>query len=254
MEQYMSIQSMPPAERPLERGLSLGVQALSNIELLALIIRTGTREQSALTLAEEIITLCPGGLYDLGTLQNEDLKKIRGMGDAKAMAVRAAAELGKRIAASRQPERAAAGSPQETADLFMERLRFEKKEHFICVCVNQKCEMLGWEEVSVGELSSAPVHPREAFLKAVRMSAAGVIFLHNHPTGDPEPSHADFQVTERLVQCGRLLGIRVLDHIILGDGVFQSMTDLGVIPQDFYEGERTGEDGEADSINKRGLQ
>lgn len=237
----MGIQSMPPSERPLERGMSLGVHALSNIELLALIIRTGTRDRSALNLSEEIIAQCPNGLYDLASMQNEDLKKIRGMGNAKAMAVRAAAELGKRIAASHQPERSAAGSPQETAALFMERLRFERKEHFLCVCVNSKCEVLGWEEVSVGELASAPVHPREAFLKAVRCSAAGVIFLHNHPTGDPSPSHADFQVTERLVQCGRLLGIHVLDHIIVGDGTFQSMNELGVIP-DTYDGtDRTAE-------------
>lgn len=237
----MGIQSMPPGERPLERGMSLGVQSLSNIELLALIIRTGTQDRSALNLSEEIIALCPGGLYDLPSLQTEDLKKIRGMGNAKAMAVRAAAELGKRIAASRQPERLAAGNPEDAAKLFMERLRFERKEHFICVCVNNKCEMLGWEEVSVGELTSAPVHPREAFLKAVRCSAAGVIFLHNHPTGDPSPSHADYQVTERLVQCGRLLGIHVLDHIIVGDGVYQSMNELGVIP-DIYDGtDRTGE-------------
>ena len=214
----MGIQSMPPSERPLERGMSLGVHALSNIELLALIIRTGTRDRSALNLSEEIIAQCPNGLYDLASMQTEDLKKI-----------------------SHQPERSAAGSPQETAALFMERLRFEKKEHFLCVCVNSKCEVLGWEEVSVGELASAPVHPREAFLKAVRCSAAGVIFLHNHPTGDPSPSHADFQVTERLVQCGRLLGIHVLDHIIVGDGTFQSMNELGVIP-DTYDGtDRTAE-------------
>ncbi len=235
----MGIQSMPPAERPLERGISLGVQALSNIELLALIVRTGTRQGSALSLAEEIIGLCPEGLCDLGALQPEELKKISGMGDAKSMAVLSAVELGKRISASRRADRSVAGSPEEVAGLFMERLRGEKKEHFLCVCLNQKCEVLGWEEVSVGELASAPVHPREAFLKAVRMSAAGVIFLHNHPTGDPEPSKADFQVTDRLVQCGRLLGIRVLDHIIIGDGVYRSLGDLGVIPQDFYEGEHT---------------
>lgn len=96
----MGIQSMPPSERPLERGMSLGVHALSNIELLALIIRTGTRDRSALNLSEEIIAQCPNGLYDLASMQTEDLKKIRGMGNAKAMAVRAAAELGKRIAAS----------------------------------------------------------------------------------------------------------------------------------------------------------
>lgn len=225
----MGIQSMPPDERPLERGLNLGVSALSNIELLALIIRTGTRERSALMLAEEMIARCPGGLYDLASVLPEDLKKIQGMGDAKAMAVLAAAELGKRISMSRQPQRAFAGNPQKVAALFMEQLRFEKKEHFLCVCLNHKSEVIGWEEVSVGELTSAPVHPRESFCKAVRCSAAGVIFIHNHPTGDPTPSEADIQATRRLVKCGEILGIQVLDHIIIGDGVYESLGAMGVI-------------------------
>ena len=120
-------------------------------------------------------------------------------------------------------------SSDDVAGMFMERLRYEKREHFLTVLLNTRGEVIASDDVSIGELSSTVVHPREVFVRAVRKSAAAVIFVHNHPSGDPEPSREDLETTDRLVGAGKLLGIRVLDHIILGDGTFRSLRSLGHI-------------------------
>ena len=155
--------------------------------------------------------------------------EVDGIGTMKACTILAAIELGKRIAASPVTEKVSIESSDDVARMFMEELRYMKKEHFRCVLVNAKGEIITVDEVSVGELSSTVVHPREVFSQAIRKSAAAVIFVHNHPSGDPSPSQEDIQTTKRLTDSGELLGIRVLDHIIIGDGKFSSMREMDLI-------------------------
>lgn len=225
----MRIQSLPVQERPLEKAERYGIGTLSNTELLALILRTGVSGRSALSLAEDVLAVCEDGLFDLGCMDFEELESIRGVGSGKAGAVLAAIELGKRLSASRQPDRPRITCAQDAASLFMEKLRYEKKEHFVCLYLNAKGEILVSENVSIGELTSTVVHPREVFRSAIRRSAASVLFLHNHPSGDPAPSEQDLQTTKRLVEAGKILGIGVLDHIIIGDGRFESLRRIGAL-------------------------
>ena len=225
----MLIKSLPEDERPQEKALKNGVSALSDTELIALILRTGRHNASSLALAEEVLSICDEGLFSMGTFETEDLLKIEGIGPGKASTLMAAVELGKRIAASRKTEKYVADDPDMIADMFMEDLRYEKKEYFKSVILNTKSEIVAVDNVSVGELSSTIVHPREVFSRAIRKSAYGVVFVHNHPSGDPTPSSEDIATTERLVEGGRILGIKVLDHVIIGDGRYESMRSLDLI-------------------------
>ncbi len=225
----MQIKSLPENERPVEKACSNGIETLSNAELLALIIHTGTRNKSAIRLAEDVLARFSDGIGELGSCCLEELLCVDGIGKTKASTILAAVELGKRISATPKPQRFSIESCDDVANLFMEDLRYARKEHFKCVLVNAKGDILSVENISVGELSSTLVHPREVFHMAVRKSAAAIIFVHNHPSGDPNPSQEDLKTTERLIESGRLLGIRVLDHIIIGDGLFSSMRGMGLI-------------------------
>ena len=225
----MLIKSMPQEERPLEKAINGGVQALSNTELLGLIIHTGTRNVSSLHLAEEVLSSGNGGISELGEIQYEDLLGITGIGPSKAILILSVIELGKRIAMAPAARRKVIESSHDVADLLMERLRYEKKEHFKSILVNTKGKIPSLDTVSIGALSSTVVHPREVFSSAVRKSAAGVIFVHNHPSGDPLPSEEDIVTTKRLVKSGEILGIRVLDHIIIGDGEFSSLKAMNLM-------------------------
>ena len=225
----MLIKSLPEDERPQEKALKNGVGALSDAELIALIIRTGRQNSSSISLAEEVLSICDEGLFSMGTFDVEDLLKISGIGPGKASTLMAAVELGKRIAASRKPGKYVADDPDTIADMFMENLRYEQKEYFKSVIVNSKSEIVSVDNVSVGELSSTIGHPREVFSRAIKKSAYGVIFVHNHPSGDPTPSEQDIVTTKRLVEGGDILGIKVLDHVIIGDGRYESMRSMDII-------------------------
>lgn len=225
----MQIKLLPENERPVEKACILGVDKLSNSELLAMIIHTGTKNNSAIRLAENVLALYPEGLSQLGECSLEDLMEVDGIGTKKACTILAAIELGKRISACPATDKFSIESSTDVAGMFMEELRHLKKEHFRCVLVNAKGDVITVDEVSVGELSSTVVHPREVFTQAIRKSAAAVIFVHNHPSGDPNPSQEDIETTKRLMDSGELLGIRVLDHIIIGDGKFSSMREMGFI-------------------------
>ena len=224
----MGVKQWPESERPREKLMKYGVKSLSNAELIALIIRSGTKETSALSLAEEILTQ-EQGISSLGNMEPEEYCRIRGIGVATACTLTAAVELGKRIAAASARERLSIRRSDDIAKLFMEDLRYEKKEHFKSLLLSAKGDIISIEHISTGELSSTVVHPREVFSMAVRKSAAAVVFVHNHPSGDAMPSQEDVETTRRLTDCGVLLGIRVLDHIIIGDGYFSSMKEMGYI-------------------------
>lgn len=224
----VTIKEMPDLERPRERLVRYGCAALSNCELLAILIGTGSRETSALSLAGRILSMEKEGLAFLTDCLPEELCRIEGIGIAKACQVTAAIELGRRIATCPKQERVRLDSPESVAALFMEELRYKKKECFRVLLLNTKSEIIGMENASVGNLNSSIVHPREIFCYAVKKSAASMIVVHNHPSGNPEPSRNDLEVTARLCESGVLLGIPLEDHIIIGDGVFVSLRARGL--------------------------
>ncbi len=224
----MKIKALPKAERPVEKAMGRGVSTLSNAELIAVLLGAGTPEKSAIGVAEELLSKDERGIAALADHTPEDFMSVKGIGAFKAARIVAAIELGKRIATAPNEKLFITGT-DDVVRLFMERLRYEKREHFEALLLNSKGMIISSETISVGELNSAPVHPREVFKNAVRKSAAGIVFVHNHPSGDSSPSKEDIAVTRELVQCGKLLKINVLDHIIIGDGSFTSLRSMGEI-------------------------
>jgi DNA repair protein RadC len=219
---------MPYYERPREKMLDKGISYLSNSELLAILLRTGTQNKSALHLAEEVLALENGILF-LSECTPEQLAGIKGIGQAKACQILAAIELGKRIATTPREKKLKANKPESIAALFMEEMRYYKKEVFNVIFFNTKGEIIGMEKMSIGDLSSTVIHPREVFSPAVKKSAAAVAFVHNHPSGDPAPSREDIETTQKLIQAGRIIGIQVWDHIIIGDGNYISLRNEKLI-------------------------
>ena len=222
----MKIKSLPRDERPVEKTLCKGASALSNSELLAILLGSGTRDKSAIGLAEDIISKDKSGISYLAESSVQELMSIRGIGQSKAARIMAAVELGKRISTTPRVKRMGVESSDDIARMFIEDMRYEKREVFKALLLNPRGEIISIETVSVGELTSTLVHPREVFSQAVKKSAAGIVFVHNHPSGNPEPSQEDIMTTERLMAWGKLLGMVVIDHIIIGDGRYCSMQSL----------------------------
>ncbi|WP_153726518.1 RadC family protein [Heliorestis convoluta] len=226
-DERLRITDLPQELRPRERMVQAGPQGLSNGELLAILLRTGTRQETAVDLAHRI--LHSGGLRFLAEASIDDLSTIKGLGLAKSAQIKSAVELGRRIAASTPETKTIIRSPEDVSRLVMEEMRFLDKEVFRALALNTKNHVLSIEDISVGSLSSAIVHPRELFKALIRKSAAAVVLLHNHPSGDPTPSREDREITRRIVEGGRILGIEVLDHIIIGDNRYASLKELGYI-------------------------
>ena len=227
-EYHLTIKSLPEQARPRERMREAGPGALSSAELLAIILGSGSRQESALDLAQRLLQT-PSGLRFLAEATYEDLCSVKGIGPAKATQIRAAVELGKRLSCLGQGLRPTVRSPQDVCNFVMEEMCYLDREHFRVGILNTKNQVLAVETVSVGSLNSSLVHPREVFKPAVLKSAAAVILLHNHPSGDPTPSGEDLEITRRLAEAGKLIGIEVLDHIIIGDHVFTSLKEKAVI-------------------------
>lgn len=222
------IRDLPLEERPREKLKALGAGVLSNAELLAIMLRTGSKNESALQVATRLLAR-GGGLRKLPELSLEELQENKGVGPDKAVTIKAALELGSRLATTPREEAGTISSPRQAAALFMEELRYRKKEYFKIVLLNTKNHIISREEISVGSLSASIVHPREIFNIPLRKSAASLILFHNHPSGDPSPSQEDLEVTRRLVDAGNILGIAVRDHIIIGDGIFFSFREKGLL-------------------------
>lgn len=220
----ITITSLPANERPREKLKNHGVKALSNAELLAILLRTGTKNESALSLSYKILSQ-NDGIRSLANAGVTDLNKISGIGLAKASQLIAAVELGKRIAQYSYNEDIYVKRPQDAADMLMEEMRYYKKEHIKIIMLNVKCKVIGVEEISIGSLNSSLAHPREIFIPAVKNSSANIILIHNHPSGDPTPSKDDIEITRRVYEAGKILGIELYDHIIIGDGVFISIKE-----------------------------
>jgi DNA repair protein RadC len=218
----MRIQELCREERPREKLVVFGPESLSTAELLAILIRTGTSKKSALDLAQEILAKEGRDIYWLSQAMWEEVLEIQGIGMAKGCQILAAIELGKRIASRPKEPRRKITDPDSVAQLFMEELRNLQKENFRILNLNCKGEVISKEQVAVGTLTSALVHPREVFHSAIRKSAQSIILVHNHPSGSTAPSEEDIEITARLSEAGEILGIEVLDHIIIGDGSYFS--------------------------------
>ena len=224
---YMMMRDLPREERPRERMAVHGGQSLSGAELLAILLRTGTRGESVLQQSERILSHF-GGLRSLANASLTELSSMFGVGKAKAMTIMAAVELGRRLSITDAADSPIVRSPRDAAELLMGRMRFLDREHFLVVLLNARNQPLAVETVSVGHLTASLVHPRELFKTAIQKSAAAVILAHNHPSGDPNPSQEDLLLTKRLREGGELLGIEILDHIIFGDNKYASLKEKGL--------------------------
>lgn len=223
---HITIKELPEEERPREKLIRYGESALSNAELLAILLRTGTKNESALSLAYKILKQ-QEGLRFLIDCTVQELGNISGIGQAKAAQLRAAVELGKRVSAFAKEQDKYVKCPQDVANLLMEEMRYLKKEYMKLILLNVKCNVISIENISIGNLNASIVHPREVFLPAIKKSSASVIMVHNHPSGDPTPSNEDINITKRIAEAGKIIGIELVDHIIIGDGRYISLKEKG---------------------------
>lgn len=231
MQDRLKIKDLPVGERPYEKLEKLGPQVLSDAELLAIIIKTGSRNETSVALAQRVLSENTGdkGLGFMYDLSIEQLRSIKGIGKVKAVQIKAVMELSKRIATSfTMSERLTIKSPEDVSRLLMEEMRHLKKEIFKVILLNTKNHIIRIIDVSVGSLTASIVHPREVFSEAIKAGCSAIILVHNHPSGDPEPSGEDMETTKRLVEGGSILGIRVLDHVIIGDGKCVSLKERGL--------------------------
>lgn len=222
-----AIKDMPLENRPDERLEQLGAEALSDSELLAIIIRTGFQGNNSVCLAQNILN-CAGnkGLTGLCQVSIEELKRVRGVGFVKAVQIKAVAELTRRIAKRTAKDRMVMDSPETVAEYFMEDLRHKDKECFMLLSLDGKGALLSESVISMGTVNSSLASPREVFIEALKQRAVSIILLHNHPSGDPTPSQNDILVTQKMKSAGELLGITLVDHIIIGDNSYVSLNEV----------------------------
>jgi len=225
---HPTIKEWPSNIRPRERLFQYGPASLSDSELLAIVIGTGTRNKTSLDLSQQVISEF-GSLGALGKASLEELSKLDGIGAAKAARVLACVELGKRLNSLSVATRHCISRPEEVVHLLMLEMRYLDREFFKAVVLNTKNEVIKVLDISIGSLSSSIVHPRELYKSVLKHNGAGLIVAHNHPSGNPAPSSEDINLTKRLKQAGEILGIELLDHIILGDGNFVSLKEQNLV-------------------------
>jgi len=225
-EHGLVIRDLPAGERPRERMEQYGPEALSNSELLAIVLRVGSRGESAVRLGERLLSEFEG-LAGIARARIPQLSALPGMGLAKAAQVKAAFELGKRLATSVDEARAVVRGAADVVALVREELRLREQECLAAVFLDARNQVLRMRVLTVGTLTSSPAHPREVFKEALAQGCASVILCHNHPSGDPTPSRDDVALTGRMVKAGEVMGIPVLDHIIIGGGRYVSLKEAG---------------------------
>ena len=224
----MNIKKLPLDERPREKIWEKGVDALSSAELLAVLLRTGSRDRSALDIARNLAAT-PEQLALLKLMKPAELALQKGIGPAKAVTIVAALELGRRLAQGPEQERRSVGGAADAAALLSPKIRHEDKEVFLAVMLGAKGQVLSTEKIAQGSLLSSVVLPRDVFQAAIMHRAAAVIIAHNHPSGDPAPSEADKELTRRVAEAGQVLGIAVIDHIIIGGDTYYSFSEQGLL-------------------------
>jgi len=224
----MRIDQMPLEDRPRERLKALGVEVLSVRELVALVIGTGGPARGTMEVAEDLISGL-SSVRDLAGASVEKLARTNGVGLAKACRLKAAIELGRRVLKASRGEVRTIRCPEDAAGLVIDDMKNLDREHFAVMLLDSKNAVISIERVSVGTVNSSIVHPREVLKPALEKSATSIILVHNHPTGNVSPSREDIMITRRFEKCGRILGIEVIDHIIVGDGNYRSMRESGYL-------------------------
>ena len=224
----LTIHDLPVSDRPRERLQRLGVEALSAQEILAVILGRGISGESVMVTAQRLLSQF-GGLKGISGASLEELSQIRGIGIAKAAQIKAAVELANRVDGySETGSKPLLKTPEDVAALVRGRLKEKKREYFLAVLLDTRNQLIKTAEISIGSLDSSIVHPREVFKEAISASAAAVIFVHNHPSGDTEASEDDIRLTKRLAEAGEIVGIDVLDHVIIGGKTFRSLKREGL--------------------------
>lgn len=226
MSKGFSVSDLPDADRPRERLYHVGAGQLSLQELLAVVIGVGSKAAGAPVLALRMLKQF-GNLVTLGHAGVDELSRVPGIGFAGACRLVAAFELGKRFARDSRSSGGTVKTPRDIARLFIDEMRHYDREHFKAALLNTKNQLLKVVTISIGSLNASIVHPREILKPAISTSAASIILVHNHPTGDPTPSKEDIEFTNRFAKCGELMGIELLDHVIIGAGTYRSLKEGG---------------------------
>ena len=230
MNQSNTMREMPQDERPYEKCLRLGAERLSDVELLAVLLRTGTRGENAVELSRKILYHAgESGILGIHQFNIERLKKIKGIGEVKAIQISCISELAKRLAKASYQDTVCFTEPKTIAQYYMEDLRHEKQEHMKLLMLNSKAKLLGETTISKGTVNASLITPRELFIEALQKNAVSIILLHNHPSGDPTPSKEDMLTTKRILDAGALIGIELLDHIIIGNNCYISFREEGIL-------------------------
>ncbi len=220
----IKIKQLPECERPYEKLEMYGEKMLSNSELLAIILKSGTKEKTSIELANEILSMKnASSLRCLQDITIEEYKSIKGIGKVKAIQLKAMCELAKRMARPTNGAKVQVKQAQDIVDIMMDELRYEKREIVKIILLNTKNIILKIVDVSIGGTSSAPVEPKEILAEPIKIGAPKIILIHNHPSGDSTPSQSDFLATERICKAAEILGIQLLDHIVIGDGNYTSI-------------------------------
>ena len=235
-EMKQTIRELPESSRPYEKCLQWGPSVLSDSELLAVILRSGVQGCNSLVLANQILSLTKDtsypGLLGLLHMSIPDLMKVNGIGKVKAVQLKCIGELSKRMASAVARPRLSFNEPITIAKYYMERLRHEEQEILVVMLLDGKNHFLGEQMLSRGTVNSTLITPREVFMEALKFHAVSVILVHNHPSGDPTPSECDKKITERIYRSGEILGVKLLDHVVIGDQRYISFKEQGMMPEE----------------------
>ena len=229
MNQHLTIKELPDSEKPYEKFLNYGPESLSDAELLAVIIKSGTNGLKSVEVAQNFLNQRNRNLMNLYDVSYDEMLRMKGIGKVKAIQLKCIAELSNRITATRYAQQIALLDAQSIAAYFMEKLRHETQELLVLCVFDSKCRLLAEEVVSKGSVNSSIVPPREIFLLALQKRAVHIVLLHNHPSGVSAPSREDDEVTRRISECGQMIGIPLSDHIIIGDHNYYSYRESGLL-------------------------
>lgn len=229
-QEQKTMKELPKSEQPYEKFLQYGPESLSEAELLAVILRTGTKGISVLSLSNYVLGMgTEKNILNLERLTLSELKKIPGIGQIKAVQIKCIAELSKRFAKAERRSGLSFHSPKSIAEYYMEEFRLKTQEHMLLIMLNTKSVLIGEKIIFKGTVNASIVSPREIFIEAVQQEAVYIILLHNHPSGDPTPSREDIALTKRIKEAGRLMDIQLIDHIIIGDHRYVSFSEKDLL-------------------------
>lgn len=225
------IKELTAEERPYEKCERFGPEHLTDIELLAILLRTGTRGESSLELAKRILypDFSAGGILNIHHWTYEQLNRIRGVGRVKAIQILCISELAKRLSKAGAGKELDFSAPEKIAKYYMEDLRHQQQENMKLLLLNTRARLIGETDISRGTVNASVITPRELFIEALQKNAVSIILLHNHPSGDPSPSKEDILITRRVYDAGRMIGVELLDHIIIGNNCYSSMREQGIL-------------------------